>query len=118
MVNDLKEVFKKHSLKKLKTLKFTFTDEDLVPNLNDFDVDSELDSDLTFQPLPPEKLVQDPTPQFEEEEYEEYEETTETISSIEHAAFLDENGNPIQPTEEELELMEEEARANRNRQYL
>ena len=29
--------------------------------------------------------------------------------------YVDENGNPIQYTEEELEMMEEEARAERNR---
>ena len=30
--------------------------------------------------------------------------------------YIDENGNPIEYTEEELEMIEEEARAERNRQ--
>jgi hypothetical protein len=115
MVNDLKEVFKKHSLKKLKTLKFTFTEEDLVPNLNDFDVDTEIDYDLVNQPLSPEKVLNEPNLVYEEEELEE---PITITSPIEEQAFLDEHGNPIQPTEEELELIEEEIRANRNRQFI
>lgn len=113
MVNDLKEVFKKHSLKKLKTLKFTFSEEDLVPNLNDFDVDSDIE--FPIQPLPKEQLVQEEITDYVEEDYEE---KIEPKTIIEQAAYLDENGNPIQPTEEELELMEEEARALRNIQFL
>jgi hypothetical protein len=41
MVNDLKEIFKKNSLSKIKTLKFVFT-EDLVPSFNDFDIDDDI----------------------------------------------------------------------------
>jgi hypothetical protein len=46
MVNDLKEIFKKNSLSKIKTLKFVFTEEDLVPSFNDFDID--IDDDITI----------------------------------------------------------------------
>ncbi len=38
-VNELKEVFKKNTLAKLTRLKFTFAEEELVGNLNDFDID-------------------------------------------------------------------------------
>ena len=38
-VNELKEVFKKNSLVKLKKLKFLFNDEDTVSELNDFDLE-------------------------------------------------------------------------------
>lgn len=37
-VNELKELFKKTSLLKLKHLRFSFSDEDLVPELEDFDL--------------------------------------------------------------------------------
>jgi hypothetical protein len=113
MVNNLKEVFKKHPLNKLKTLKFTFSDEDLVPNLNEFDIEDEfnLKEELIPTPLPPEKLVIEE--QLFQEEYIE-----KPMIPIEHAAFLDENGQPIPPSEEDLELLAEEARAEKNRKYL
>ena len=103
-VNELKEIFKKHSLVKLQRLNFTFSDEELVPNLNDFDIDIDIDDE---EPIVPklESIT-------EEEEY--YEEPTELITPTEHVAFIDENGKPIEMTEEELELLAEEARAERN----
>lgn len=48
-VNELKEIFKKTPLAKLTKLKFTFQDEDLVPKLDDFEVD-----DSFVEPTPPE----------------------------------------------------------------
>ena len=103
-VNELKEIFKKNSLVKLQRLNFTFSDEELVPNLNDFDIDIDIDDE---EPIVPklESIT-------EEEEY--YEEPTELITPTEHVAFIDENGKPIEMTEEELELLAEEARAERN----
>lgn len=98
-VNELKELFKKNSLDKLNRLKFSFKEEDLVPNLNDFDID--IDEDLS------------PTPIMESEEIIEEEFTEEPIE-INHVAYLDKDGNPIELTEEEKELLEEEARAERN----
>ena len=102
-VNELKEIFKKNSLVKLQRLNFTFSDEELVPNLNDFDIDIDIDDE---EPIVPklESVV--------EEEY--YEEPTELITPTEHVTFIDENGKPIEMTEEELELLAEEARAERN----
>jgi len=103
-VNELKEIFKKNSLVKLQRLNFTFSDEELVPNLNDFDIDIE-DIDDT-EPI---------VPKLEttlEEEY--YDESIEPITPTEHVGFIDENGKPIEMTEEELELLAEEARAERN----
>jgi len=102
-VNELKEIFKKNSLVKLQRLNFTFSDEELVPNLNDFDIDIDIDDE---EPIVPklESVV--------EEEY--YEEPIELITPTEHVAFIDENGKPIEMTEEELELLAEEARAERN----
>ena len=100
-VNELKEIFKKNSLKKLTTLKFSFTEEDLMPKLDDFDLDDdEVDAPVWSAPTINEVVE---------------EETINESPSINNAAYLDENGNPIEMTEEELEMLEEEARAERNR---
>lgn len=111
--NELKEVFKKTSLDKLKCLKFTFAEEDLVPTLTEFDMDDFDEEELLPQPLPPEKLIPE-----EYNIHDEYEEVESTPISIDHAAYLDENGNPIELTEDDMELLAEEARAEQNRQYL
>lgn len=103
-VNELKEIFKKNSLKKLTTLKFSFTEEDLMPKLDDFDLDDdEVDTPVWSAPTINEVVE---------------EETINESPSINNAAYLDENGNPIEMTEEELEMLEEEARAERNRKAL
>lgn len=98
-VNELKELFKKNPLEKLNRLKFSFKEEDLVPNLNDFDID--IDEDLSPTSV---DLTEEP---FEEELIQEPIETN-------HVAYLDKDGNPIELTEDEKELLEEEARAERN----
>jgi hypothetical protein len=112
-VNELKEIFKKNSLDKLKRLKFTFTEEDLIPKLNDFDVEI----DDTYD----EEEVVEPTPNLYPENIEEYptsgeKEFENTQPSI--PTYLDENGNPIELSEEELEMIEEEERAKRNLEIL
>jgi hypothetical protein len=98
-VNELKEVFKKNSLTKLERLKFTFGDEDLVPKLDDFDIDDE--------------LGEQPTP-IVEPEIEDIEEPENIVPK----EYLDENGKQIELTEDEKEILEEEARAERNRKIL
>lgn len=101
-VNELKEIFKKNSLSKLTRLKFSFAEEELVPNLNDFDVD-------------------DLIPEDDNEPVEEaIEEINEQISEAQpsNLPYLDADGNPIEITEEEREMLEEEARAERNRQLM
>lgn len=103
-VNELKEIFKKTPLTKLNRLKFTFAEEELIPKLNEFDID--LDEDIQPMPIPvneepfEEEIVEQPTP------------------VANHASYLDENGNPIELTEEEREMLEEEARAERNRKAI
>jgi hypothetical protein len=101
-VNELKEVFKKNSLTKLERLKFTFGEEDLVPKLDDFDIDDELDEEPKIQPRPI---------AIEEPEVEDIEEPVNMVPQ----EYLDENGKPIELTEDEKEILEEEARAERNR---
>lgn len=104
-VNELKEIFKKTPLTKLNRLKFTFAEEELIPKLNDFDID--LDEEDEIQPMP-----------INEESYEEEIIDQPTQAPTTPATFLDENGNPIELTEEEREVLEEEARAERNRKAI
>jgi hypothetical protein len=113
-VNELKEIFKKNSLEKLKSLKFSFTEEDLVPKLNDFD----LDIDDTYE----EEVIEVEKPNLYPENIDEYpisdeKEFEEPIDPQQHT-YLDENGNPIELSEEELEIIEEEERARKNMEYL
>jgi hypothetical protein len=103
-VNELKEIFKKNSLSKLSKLKFKFED-DLVPPLNDFD----LDIDETLKDSNDENIIVDEQ-EYVEEKIEPIQPTNTVLN------YLDENGNPIELTEEEREILEEEARAERNRQ--
>ena len=110
--NELKEVFKKTSLDKLKNLKFTFTEEDLVPTLTEFDMD-DFEEEIIPQPLPTEKLIPE-----EYSIYDEYEEVKITETPIEHTPYLDEDGNPIELSEDDMELLAEEARAEQNKKFL
>lgn len=113
-VNELKELFKKHSLDKLKRLKFNFNEEDLVPKLNDFDVD--VDIDETYE----EEIIETPQPNFYPENIDEYPTSEEKEIEVNQSVptYLDENGNQIDLTEEELEMIEEEERAKRNIEFL
>lgn len=114
-VNELKELFKKHNLDKLKRLKFNFSEEDLVPKLNDFDVDVDIDETYEEETI---ETPQDFYPNVDEhitsgeKEFDSSENQIESNQPI--PAYLDENGNPIELTEEELEMIEEEERAKRN----
>jgi hypothetical protein len=86
-VNELKEIFKKTSLVKLKNLKFTFNDEELIPDLNDFNLEEpEKPEEKINEPISMEKPLETQT-YFEEEKYEEGQ------------------------TDEDREILEEEARA-------
>jgi hypothetical protein len=103
-VNELKEIFKKNSLTKLTRLKFSFAEEELVPNLNDFDIDDDdLISENNNEPI--------------EETIEEINEAVQ-IDQPTNLPYLDADGNPIELTEEEKEMLEEEARAERNLQLM
>ena len=104
-VNELKEIFKKNSLAKLTRLKFSFSEEDLMPKLDDFDLDED-----EISPLP----MVIPSSQIEQS----FEEETINETPVNNAAYLDENGNPIEMTDEDLEILEEEARAEINRKVM
>lgn len=116
-VEELKRIFKETPLTKLSRLKFTFTEEDIVPPISDFDLNIEDE---------PQNLI-DAAPETTEAYQEPIIYTAEMIDAMEAEQesmsqqplvphYLDENGNPIEYTEEELEMIEEEARAERNRQ--
>jgi hypothetical protein len=116
-VNELKEIFKKTSLDKLKRLKFNFSEEDLVPRLDDFD--AEIEEALNEDAIIDEPIQTTNPSDFYPENVEEYatsgeKEFEETIIP----SYLDENGNPIELTEEEMEMIEEEKRALRNMELL
>ena len=94
-VNELKEVFKSNNLSKLQRLKFSFSeDEEYIPSINDLDIEPINDEIHPPQPVPIEENITEPI--------------------INPPVYLDEDGKPIEMTEEERELAEEEARAQRN----
>lgn len=95
-VDELKELFKKNSLSKLTKLRFVIGEEDFLPKLNEFEVDELLND--TSETIPETFTKEEPTPQ--------------------NVAYLNEEGNPIELTEEEKEILEEEARAEKNRKAL
>jgi len=104
-VNELKVIFKKNSLKQLMKLKFTFPNDELLPDLTDFDVDDEITEEI-------DSPVQEPI--YEEEIIE-----TNQISELPNPQvleYLDENGKKIELSEEEREMIAEEERAKRNLQ--
>jgi len=100
-VNELKEIFKKNSLKTLTRLKFIIAEDELLPELDEFDTDFNLNS-----------LDSAPEPTSQELPYLE-----ETIPQVPQT-YLDSEGKPIELTDEEKEILEEEARGERNRQLL
>lgn len=110
-VNDLKEIWKKNTLSKLKNLKFVFGDEDLMPNLKEFDID-EFNIDEEEPTSVEEPIIESPFNYVEEH----VDNDSSGLTNV--PAFLDENHNPIQMTEEDLELLEEEKRAETNRKII
>ena len=118
-VEELKRLFKDNSLTKLSRLKFTFAEEDIVPPLSDFDlnIDEEPQAEIATIPEPIEETYQEPVIYTAEMiDAMEADEETAMSQMTTPPQYLDENGNPIEYTEEELEMIEEEARAERNRQ--
>jgi hypothetical protein len=114
-VEELKKLFKDNTLARLTRLKFTFTEEDIVPSLGEFDLN--IEEQIETEQIETEQIetedVQEPviyTAEMVDNMYSEEDIVPQTVPQ-----YVDENGNPIQYTEEELEMMEEEARAERNR---
>ena len=102
-VNELKEVFKRNSLTKLQQLKFTFgEDEEFDTNISDVDL---------TETVVPQKQVQKVEVPIEEE-------IEEPLPTQQPITYLDENKQPIELTEEDKEILAEEARAERNRKVI
>ncbi len=100
-VFELKELFKKNSLAKLQRLKFSFNDDDeFTTSMTDIDMDEKLSQNSSSH-----QATQPTDAPIEEDIIEE-------PSSI---TYLDENKQPIELTDEDREVLEEEARAERNR---
>lgn len=112
-VEELKRLFKEAPLSKLNRLKFTFTEEDIIPSLGEFDLNIDDDIKKTEEVNIDETQNSEPIIYTSDMVDNMYNEETEPINKV--TAYLDENGNPIEYTEEELEMIEEEARAERNR---
>ncbi len=90
MVNELKIIFKKNSLINLKRLRFVFGEEDITPDLNEFDLDEPMVD------IPEEKIAQPieiKTPEF-------------PATDVEREYYPEE---PM--TDEDREILEEEKRA-------
>ena len=116
-VEELKKLFKDNTLARLTRLKFTFAEEDIVPSLGEFDLN--IEEQIETEQIETEQIetedVQEPviyTAEMVDNMYSEEDIVSQTLPQ-----YVDENGNPIQYTEEELEMMEEEARAERNRKF-
>ncbi len=110
-VEELKKLFKDNSLTKLSRLKFNFSEEDVVSEF-DLNIDEE-QQELPQQIEQDEEVYSEPviyTAEMIDNMYSEEENQTPMLTQ-----YVDENGNPIKYTEDELEMMEEEARAERNR---
>ena len=116
-VEELKRIFKETPLTKLSRLKFTFTEEDIVPPISDFDLNIEDEPQTPIEAAPETtETYQEPIIYTAEMIDAMEAEEENTVRQSLAPQYLDENGNPIEYTEEELEMIEEEARAERNRQ--
>lgn len=116
-VNELKEIFKKNNLTKLQRLRFSFGEEDLMPSLSDIDDDlEEEEPKKNMRPLP--KTYEDKPDGFFVGDDEKITPPVQSQAVNQPEVYLDENNQPIPLTEEEMELIEEERRAEINRQIM
>jgi len=110
-INEMRQLFNKNSLTKLQTLKFTFKDDMVVDNFS-LDIENDVQNTVKTPSVAEVEETEDSvvwSAPYQEEEYDEEPEIQEPI------AYLDENKQPIALTEEDREIMAEEARAERNR---
>jgi hypothetical protein len=102
-VDELKELFKKTSLDKLTKLKFSFYEEDFTPKLDELDIN-----------LTEETVVNNPLEKSIENKDED---TSEITESNNVSNTIVETTNTENLTEEELEILEEEKRAETYRVF-
>ena len=107
--NELKKLFKENNLDRLKQLKFVFNtfDEDYL-NITEepLNTPDNTTNDINDIIAPPINNIDGVSNEIEEE------------IIVHEAQYLDENGNPLQLSEEDLEMIEEEKRAEVNRKIL
>ncbi len=106
-VNELKELFKVHSLGKLNKLKFTFNDidDDFDLSIDEVEVEPTIVQENTVEPV----LNTYTGPTLNDVPFD-----IETDENVIIPSYLDNNGELIVLNEEEKEILEEEARGLRN----
>lgn len=98
-VNELKEIFKKHDLTQLESLVFGFNEETVDEYyLGDDDEEPTIEEPMFDDVTPKEVIINEPISE----------------EAITVNQYLDKDGNPIELTEDEIEQLAEEARAERN----
>ena len=113
-VEELKKLFKDNSLTKLSRLKFNFSEEDVVSEF-DLNIDEETQQSPQIEEIEQDKEVYSEPVIYTSDMIDAmYSEDSIEVGSN-SPQYVDENGNPIEYTEDELEMIEEEARAERNR---
>jgi hypothetical protein len=110
-VEELKRLFKDNSLTKLSRLKFNFSEEDVVGEF-DLNIDEEPQQ---AQQIEQEKEVYSEPVIYTSEMIDAMHSEDTLIQTPNSPQYVDENGNAIEYTEDELEMIEEEVRAERNR---
>lgn len=111
-VEELKRLFKDNSLVKLSRLKFNFSEEDVV---SEFDLNIGEEQEELPQQIEQEKEVYSEPVIYTSEMIDAMYSEDSVIQTPNSPQYVDENGNPIEYTEDELEMIEEEVRAERNR---
>lgn len=113
-VEELKRLFKDNSLTKLSRLKFNFSEEDVVGEF-DLNIDEEPQQAQQAQQIEQEKEVYSEPVIYTSEMIDAMHSEDTLIQTPNSPQYVDENGNAIEYTEDELEMIEEEVRAERNR---
>jgi hypothetical protein len=108
-VNELKKLFTESKLEKLKQLRFVFNDSNDVDDYLPINEGGSIDNDV---------MVNNLTDELNDNTGVVLDKTTidDVNTTFNEVTYLDENGNPIKLTDEELEMIEEEKRAEINRQ--
>jgi hypothetical protein len=108
-VNELKKLFTESKLEKLKQLRFVFNDSNDVDDYLPINEGGPIDNDV---------MVNNLTDELNDNTGVVLDKTTidDVNTTFNEVTYLDENGNPIKLTDEELEMIEEEKRAEINRQ--
>lgn len=113
-VEELKKLFKDNSLTKLSRLKFNFSEEDVVSEF-DLNIDEETQQSPQIEEIEQDKEVYSEPVIYTSDMIDAMYSEDSIAVGPNSPQYVDENGKPIEYTEDELEMIEEEARAERNR---